>query len=473
MPVSRLSKLHISVVCLVGTLILANGPNLHAETFSNQNWEIWNAAAPSHYPGESWHRYAVPEDAGWSSEGLSSARKMSEAAGSAAVMVIYNGAILTQWGRTERRFMCHSIRKSLLSALIGIAVSKGEIDIEATIESIGIDDISGLTETERSAKVSDLLKSRSGIYLPAAYETPSNVAKRPERGSHQPGSFFYYNNWDFNVLATIYNRKTDGDVFEAFRRELATPLQMQDFAIRHTYYHLEPEKSRHPAYPFRMSARDLARFGLLYLNEGMWKEAQIIPSEWVRESTKPFSTTVRGGYGYMWWTETGSLLGALGTYMARGFGGHVVYVVPGARLVFVHRVDTYNEKRIDGWTIRRILIKILKARTGPPRSSARLVPITTAPAVSIGANLTKANIAAVTGEYRGDSFTATVREIGGHIEVSSSLRGRYILTPRSPTEFMVEDAELRLSFEVDVTGRATAMKIWFASDDLLELPRVK
>ncbi len=174
----------------------------------------------------------------------------------------------------------------------------------------------------------------------------------------------------------------------------------------------------------------------------------------------------------MWWTETGSL-GALGTFMARGFGGHVVYVVPGARLVFVHRVDTYNEKRIDGRTIRRILIEILRARTGPPRSNARLVPATAAPAVRTGANLTRADIAAVTGVYRGDSFTATVHEVGDHIEVSSPLRGRYILIPRSPTEFLVEDAELRLSFELDAAGRATEMKIWFASEDTIELPRVK
>ncbi len=86
---------------------------------------------------------------------------------------------------------------------------------------------------------------------------------------------------------------------------------------------------------------------------------------------------------------------------------------------------------------------------------------------------TIANIAAVTGEYLGDSFSATVRETGGHIEVSCPLRGRYILIPRSPTEYMVEDSELRLSFELDATGRATTMKIWFASGDPIELSRVK
>jgi CubicO group peptidase (beta-lactamase class C family) len=128
---------------------------------------------------------------------------------------------------------------------------------------------------------------------------------------------------------------------------------MQDFDLRHTNYHFEPENSRHPSYPFRMSARDLARFGLLFLNDGKWNSGQIIPSEWVRESTRSYSETSVGGYGYMWWTESGSL-GELGTYVALGNLGHAIYVIPAARLVFVHRVDSYQRKRISPKTVRKI-----------------------------------------------------------------------------------------------------------------------
>jgi CubicO group peptidase (beta-lactamase class C family) len=130
--------------------------------------------------------------------------------------------------------MCHSIRKSLLSALYGIAVEKGDIDIDETIGSIGIDDTSPLTETEKSARVSDLLKARSGVYLPAAYETSSMKEDRPQRGSHEPGTHWYCNNWDFNTLATIYNRKTSNDLFKAFENQIAVPTQMQDFELRET-----------------------------------------------------------------------------------------------------------------------------------------------------------------------------------------------------------------------------------------------
>jgi CubicO group peptidase (beta-lactamase class C family) len=79
----------------------------------------------------------------------------------------------------------------------------------------------------------DLLKSRSGVYLPAAYEDRNARNSKPARGTHEPGTHWHYNNWDFNVVGTIFNQKTGSDVFEAFYRRLAVPLQMQDFEPRH------------------------------------------------------------------------------------------------------------------------------------------------------------------------------------------------------------------------------------------------
>jgi len=464
-------KVRSPIVCLVFFLALSTSPSVHAQLLQTQEWDQWNAVSLNIFPDENWQQFAAPEEAGWSSENLKSAHKISQVAGSAAIMVIYDGAVLTQWGQIERRFMCHSIRKSLLSALYGLAVAKGNIDIDETIGSIGIDDDTGLTPTEKSARVSDLLKSRSGVYLPAAYETPSMRRGRPERGSHEPGTHWYYNNWDFNVLATIYNWKTKGDVFEAFHSEIAVPVRMQDFELRHAYYHLEPEYSRYPAYPFRMSARDLARFGLLFLREGKWNDSQIIPSEWVRESTKGYSKAYRGGYGYMWWTESGQL-GELGAYAAIGYGGHAVYVVPGAKLVFVHRGDTYGRRIINFGSVRNILRQILKARIGPPRAAPQLFPLLASLPADSGLALREDQLSALTGQYRHEGLEVTVRAIGGRLEVESSRLGRFYIIARSPTEFLIEDAELPLKFELDAAGRSTAMQIWFTSDEFHEMSRV-
>jgi CubicO group peptidase (beta-lactamase class C family) len=75
---------------------------------------------------------------------------------------------------------------------------------------------------------------------------------------------------------------------------------MEDFRSADGGYQRGPE-SRHARYPLRMSARDLARFGVLYLRKGAWGNQQLVPRAWVEESTQPFSNTGRCGYGYMWW----------------------------------------------------------------------------------------------------------------------------------------------------------------------------
>ncbi len=138
----------------------------------------------------------------------------------------------------------------------------------------------GQSQAELQTSLADLLKSRSGVYHPALYETPDAAANRPPRGSHSPGAFWYYNNWDFNVVGAIFEHATGSSVFDAFAREIARPTGMQDYRVTDGYYVTGPE-SVYPAYEVRMSARDLARFALLYLHDGRWQDQQVVPTDWV------------------------------------------------------------------------------------------------------------------------------------------------------------------------------------------------
>jgi len=106
---------------------------------------------------------------------------------------------------------------------------------------------------------------------------------RPARGSHHLGTFWYYNNWDFNVLGTVFRRMTGEDIYGAIDRRIAKPIGMEDYRPEEGEYGLE-DSSLHPSYLFRISARDLARFGLLYLHRGRWRGDQLIPAAWVDAS---------------------------------------------------------------------------------------------------------------------------------------------------------------------------------------------
>ncbi|MDX1409770.1 MAG: serine hydrolase, partial [Saprospiraceae bacterium] len=252
-----------------------------------------------------WMQYATPEEAGWSGDLIEEAWEFADEIGSAAFMLIYDGKVVAQHGDITRRFMCHSVRKSLLSALYGIYVGNGAINLDRTLADLGVDDVHQLTEQEKSATIRDMLKARSGVFHPAAYETEAMKLSRPARGSHPPNTFWYYNNWDFNTSCAILMQHTGKDFFKDFKEKIADPVGMQDFRLSDTYYHLEAEHSQYPAYPFRMSARDLARIGQLFLQQGEWNGQQLLPADWIEESTTPYSYNTRRegqGYAYMWWT---------------------------------------------------------------------------------------------------------------------------------------------------------------------------
>jgi hypothetical protein len=144
------------------------------------------------YPGNTWLRYLTPEEAGWSSEMLEVVKDYYDMLDSAAVMVIYDGAVLVHWGDIQQKFKCHSVRKSFLSALYGIHVHEQNIDLNKTLAELGIDDVPPLTEEEKQAKIIHLLKARSGVYHEAAYESLEMKASRPPRGSHPPDTFYCY-----------------------------------------------------------------------------------------------------------------------------------------------------------------------------------------------------------------------------------------------------------------------------------------
>ena len=300
----------------------------------------------SPFPGTEW-THARPATLGFSQEKLDKAVAYAENAGSTSGMIIAQGQVVAEWGNVARKSNLHSARKSLMSALIGIAVERGQMQLDQTMVQLGIDDNApSLTPAEQQATVRMLLEARSGVYHPTVYETPGMEASKPPRYSHAPGEFWYYNNWDFNTVGAIYEKATGQAIFAALKTEIADPIGMQDYRPSDGHYVSGGLASRYPAYPIDMSARDLARFALLYLHNGRWRDRQIVPSSWVAESTRSYSDTPTGGYGYMWWTSIPAN-GPRGpkvvllrkTYWADGSHGQYAVVVPSLDLVVVNLLD--------------------------------------------------------------------------------------------------------------------------------------
>jgi CubicO group peptidase (beta-lactamase class C family) len=313
------------------------------------------------FPGKTWEQAASAEAAGWSEAKLAAADSYAGKLQTDAYLLVDHGLIVHRYGDCAKPINIHSMRKSILSVLMGIYSDRGKVVLGKTLADLDINDKVKLTAAERQATVQQLLQARSGVYLPAAYETRDMAEARPARGSFPPGAHWYYNNWDFNALGTIFKTFTGKNVFEALDDDLAKPLQFEDFnKARDTQFWFEPQ-SEHPAYLMRLSAGDMARIGLLMARDGKWKDQQIVSAGWVTESTRSYSDTGNPGrgYGYLWWVRPGTH-----GYSANGHKGQILIVNPASDVIIVHLVDTDHgsRRKVSNGQLSMLLQLIMSAK---------------------------------------------------------------------------------------------------------------
>jgi CubicO group peptidase (beta-lactamase class C family) len=295
-------------------------------------------------PAANWDLVA---DTAFRQAGLEAAEARLVTLPTTALMVVASGRVAYRYGDIAQASYLASARKSIISMLYGKYVANGTISLDATMGELGVDEEDGLLPVEKSARIRDLLVAGSGVYHKAG--SPGDDPKTPERGSQQPGAHFHYNNWDFNVLGAVFEKLTGKTVFAALEQDLARPLGFQDFTPARQRMMGYENQSRYLAYHLFLSARDMARLGLLMARGGSWNGQQLVPADWVTESTKERWTaaaTGRGelGYAYLWWileTRTGPEWA--GSFMASGQFGQYILVLPAIDTVIVHRRAVTDE----------------------------------------------------------------------------------------------------------------------------------
>jgi CubicO group peptidase (beta-lactamase class C family) len=332
------------------------------------------ADLPLAYPDSVWERIG-PEQVGWSGDALRDVRAHLADMPSEALMAVAGGRVFFEYGNVEEVSYLASIRKSILSMLFGRYVEEGTVDLDRTIGEVGIEEHTPLTEPERQATVRHLLAARSGVYLPAS-NAGDDLASAPERGSQAPGSYYLYSNWDFNALGTAFELMTGRNIFDALQTDLAEPLGMRDFDRERHQKTGNLERSMHPAYHMHLSTRDKARVGYLMLREGDWNGAQVVPRDWVRESTQAITPRNemnpdrrrdgRFGYGYLWWIfdDPDQHPAYEGAYIGLGAVGQHLLVVPALDLVVAHKTVPGDGRRVSHDEFMEIADLIVEAYCG-------------------------------------------------------------------------------------------------------------
>ena len=332
-------------------------------------------AARAVYPGASWERIAAPESLGWSRAGLDSVRARLATLPSTGFVAVVGGRVLMEYGDVQAVSYLASVRKSVLSMLFGRYVADGTVRLDRTLADLGIDDVGGLTPAERRATVRDLLTARSGVYHEAS-NGGDDLASAPPRGSQAPGTYYLYSNWDFNALGTAFEKMTGRGIYDALDTDLARPIGMQDWDRAAQRKTGDSTRSVHLAYHMNFSTRDMARIGYLMLREGSWAGRQLVPRDWVRESTRAITPVSQMnpvgrragpfGYGYLWWVWDGPhATGAYrGAYTGLGAVGQHISVLPALDLVVAHKTRPGEGRSVSHGQYREVLDLLVRARCG-------------------------------------------------------------------------------------------------------------
>ena len=244
-----------------------------------------------------------------------------------------------------------SVSKSVTSALIGIAIGRGELPgVDAKVMPY----FSDFTHPDADPRRADLtlthlLTMTAGIKWDEStvtYTDPTNSCANMEKSddwiqfvldqplSDTPGTTFVYNSGATELLSYLIKKTTGKQADEYAAEHLFGPLGITD-----TYWKRTPKGLNDTEGGLYLTPRDLAKIGYLYLNDGMWEGRRLLPEGWVKASTTPLVDTRPGQtrsrrYGYKWWVLPYGDAGAQ-AYAALGYGGQRLIVVPEQQLIAV------------------------------------------------------------------------------------------------------------------------------------------
>jgi CubicO group peptidase (beta-lactamase class C family) len=268
-----------------------------------------------------------------------------------AVVIVYDGKLIAErYAPPFDEKSLHtgwSMAKSVTNALIGILVKDGKLDLHAPAP---ID--TWKNDNRKKITLNHLMQANSGLEWKEDYRAFDGVNqmlfKKKDMGKFaaesksatEPGVKFYYSSGTTNILSHIV-RETVGD-----NEYYKFPYEKLFYRIGMLNTTLEPDAGGTfvgSSYCFA-PARDWARFGLLYLQDGVWEGERILPTGWVKYTTTPANGALQGQYGAQFWLNAGAPANAADRiypsvptdlFWAEGYEGQNVFILPSKKLVVV------------------------------------------------------------------------------------------------------------------------------------------
>ena len=256
----------------------------------------------------------------------------------------------------DARANIKSVSKSLVSALVGIAIAEGHLSgVDQPAAPFFDRYLAGNADPRVSQiTIGHLLSMQSGLE-PTSFGNYGEWVSSPNWVRYaitrpivdEPGGRMLYSTGSTHLLSAILTRATGMSTFAYARERLAEPLgiQLRPWAT-------DPQGIFFGGNEMRLTPREMLRFGELYRNGGGHEGRQIVPAQWIRDSWEPRTVSPFNGhrYGYGWWIKEA---GGFPVYFAWGYGGQYIFIVPDLELVAVTTSDAATATR-DGGHLRAI-----------------------------------------------------------------------------------------------------------------------
>lgn len=277
--------------------------------------------------------------------------------GGPAGMILKNGYVIAKWGDTKRVDMTFSVTKSFLSTMAGLAEDKGLIS--STADKVGDYIWDGTFDGKHNSKITwEHLLQQNSAWSGELWGVKDWADRPPREGGiddwkfekpKEPGTVMEYNDVRVNVLAyalTHVWRKSMPQVLkENIMDKIDASTTWRWFGYDHAATEVDGVQVKsvtgggHSGAGLFINAQDMARFGMLFLNDGKWKEEQIVSESWIKKAIQPSTPNVN--YGYMWWLNKKGNRHWEGLseniYYAAGFGGNFIVIDKENDLVVVTR----------------------------------------------------------------------------------------------------------------------------------------
>jgi CubicO group peptidase (beta-lactamase class C family) len=254
--------------------------------------------------------------------------------------------------------------KSFTNALVGILVKQGILDINgaSNIEEWNDDNrktitLNNLMQMQSGLKWNEDYGNRSDVTVMLHCERDMSQYAIKNQLEYEPGTFWYYSSGTSNIISEIIRRKLNNDsLYYSFTRtQLFEKTGMPDAIIE-----VDPSGTMIGSSYIYATARDYARFGLLYLNDGVFNNERILPDGWVKYTTSAASAS-NGQYGSLFWLNRGKKLPSApeDMYMCVGHDGQRIFILPTEELVVV--VLGYSPSSNGGMNFDSLIKDVLSA----------------------------------------------------------------------------------------------------------------